>query len=118
MDSYGNLKDLNPNKTFPQIINTVAFWNNDSYIHTHVIIANGGSLIISGNISMYKDATITVQTGGYLEIDGGMVKQANVIIQSGGHLSLRNGGILKRGNGDEFVAEKGAIINIEYGGIE
>ncbi len=118
MDSYGNLKDLNPNKTLPKIINMLTFWHSDNYIHTHLIIANGGNLIISGNISMYKDATITVLSGGYLEIDGGMVKQANLMIQSGGHLSLRNGGILKRGNGDEFVAEKGAIINIEYGGIE
>lgn len=48
-------------------------WANPVYISRDIIIAKGGTLIISSWLSMAKGTRITVQKGGQLLIDGGRI---------------------------------------------
>lgn len=118
MNSYGHLKDLNPDLLSPQRINTPTIWSSDNYIHSHLLIQNGGQLTVLSNISMHKDANIVVASGGTLIVDGGKINRANVVVKSGGCLVIRNGGILQKESTDEFISEVGAILDISYGSIQ
>lgn len=118
MDSYGHLRDLNPDLLSPQRVNTPTIWKSDNYIHSHLMIQNGGKLTVLSNISMHKDANIVVASGGTLIVDGGKINRANVVVKSGGCLVIRNGGILQKESTDEFISEVGAILDISYGSIQ
>lgn len=112
MDSYGYLKDLNPDLLSPQRVNTPTIWKSDNYIHSHLMIQNGGQLTVLSDISMHKDANIVVASGGTLIVDGGKINRANVVVKSGGCWVIRNGGILQKESTDEFISEVGAILDI------
>lgn len=118
MNSYGYLKDLNPDLLSSQIVNTVVLWSGDNYIHTHLFLEDGGELTLSGIILMYKDAKIVVKSGGTLIVDSGKIIRANIIVESGGHLIVRNGGVIEKGQGDELDIRLGATIEISEGNID
>lgn len=119
MDEYGICDTL---------YNTpAAVWNIDSitnysicseYLCPNILITDSGNLTISGVcLSMIPNATIIINNGGVLNINGGSINSANVIVQSGGHVNINDGGTIQLDMQGKFATQPGAIININNGKI-
>lgn len=116
INQYGHLQEITLGESIK--ITTDEHWNEDNYLYNNIIIGNGGSLTISSDIILYKDAYIFVESGGELIIDNGSIKQANIRLKSGANMNIRNNGTVILGSADNFVTETGATLNIYSGGIE
>lgn len=120
---YGPVYDLGLLRLSPDLYDTIVYdettlWNNEDYVWQHIKIADGGELEIAHDVTMYKDATITVESGGLLLISGGYLYQANIIVQEGGTLRINEGGMLKIKDNDALIVETGGILDIQHGSIK
>ena len=116
IDQYGHLQKITLGS--PITVTTDEHWNEDNYLYSNIIIGNGGALTISGDIILYKDASITVESGGELIIDNGCIEQANITLKAGANMNIQNNGKVILGNADNFVTETGATLNIYSGSIK
>lgn len=116
--SEKGLLRLSPNLRDTIICNESELWNNSNYIWQHVKIEDGGELDLNNDYFMYKDATITIESGGTLKLSGGYIYQANIIVKEGGTLRIINGGMLKINDSDALTVEKGGILDIQHGSIK
>ena len=116
IDQYGHLQKITLGS--PITVATDEHWNEDNYLYSNIIIVNGGSLTISSNIILYKDACVTVESGGELIIDNGCIEQANITLKAGANMNIQNNGNIILGSADNFVTEIGATLNIYSGGIK
>lgn len=98
MDQYGFLKDLSTDQT-AFIIRSTENWNKDKFLHSPLIIENGGILTIS-------------------EITTMMRRDLPITVKAGGTLILRKKGIIEIGDLSPLDAKLGSIINLEYGDIK
>lgn len=67
---------------------------------------------------MKKNATIRVQSGGKLVIDGGQILEANIIVENGGTLIINNNGVLRLRQNGLYITQVGAKVLINYGIIK
>ena len=61
--------------------------------------------------------TITIESGGELVVDGGIITNANISFSTGGKLKIKNGGKLVMRTNTDFEAPIGALVEIENGEI-
>lgn len=120
---YGPVYDLGLLRLSPDLYDTIVYdettlWHNEDYVWQHVKIVDGGELEIIHDVTMYKDATITVESGGLLLISGGYLYQANIIVQEGGTLRINDGGMLKIKDNDALIVETGGVLDIQHGSIK
>jgi hypothetical protein len=66
---------------------------------------------------LFGRVTITVQSGGHLVIDGGVITNANITFASGGKLTIKNGGKLVMRTNTDFYVPTGALVDITSGEI-
>lgn len=85
------------------------FWG---MIHYNVVVKDKGKLLIDENLKLYKDATITIESGGTLEVSGCTLEQADITVRSGGALVLSNEGNLLLKTNDSMTAELGSTVTI------
>lgn len=118
INEYGHLQKINLTSNQPYVIYT-NYEYSTGHINLHLRIVNGGILTIRENtaITMHPDATITVESGGEIIIDGGIINKANITLKEGGKLTLQNGGQINLKSNDSFNAELGSILNINSGVI-
>lgn len=60
---------------------------------------------------------ITVENGGKLIIDGGVITNADIQLQSGSQLQLLNGGVVVVRTDSDFYAPIGSVVSATYGKI-
>ena len=66
---------------------TTLFVGNSGTINSHIIIKTDGFLDLCNNYTMHNDATITIESGGYMYV-GGCLKQVDLTIEPEGTLEL------------------------------
>lgn len=119
IDSYGNLQRIIPSNLNINnyTVSTQYFPYNDyrGFIPYNLTIKSGGNFIVKENFKFYKDATVTIEAGGKMTIDGCTLEQADITVKPGGELTLINNGHIILKKGDDMNAEKGSIVNINNG---
>lgn len=113
----GDLETLNPdgNNTLQITGNTT--YNTRQSQNTHIRINPNASLTVQNILNLFGRVTITIESGGELVIDGGVVTNANIAFSTGGKLKIKNGGKLVMRTNTDFEAPIGALVEIEDGMI-
>ena len=113
LDNYGYCANLPPGIT----IKTPETYSSNSPTSYRLGIVNGGILTITGTTTLTGNAAIRVCEGGTLIIDGGTLQNADITLVPGCTVIVRNNGKINMASGKDFVAPKGAVVNIESGEI-
>lgn len=87
----------------------------DECIYGNIRITWTGQLTIQGNIEMWGNGTLTVESGGKLIMAGGKLTNAKLSLKPGSTLRILNDGIIETRNG--FKAPVGAKVEISHGKI-
>lgn len=72
---------------------TTLFAGNNGTIESHIVIQDGGNLQIFKDHTMHNDATITIERGGYMYVNG-CLKQVDLTIEPEGTLELDSRGAI------------------------
>lgn len=113
MDEYGFLEQLSCGQT----IDTPISYTGNQTLSCRLGVVNGGTLTISGTMTMSGNGLIRVCEGGMLIVDGGVINDASLVLVPGCTVILRNGGVINMASGKTFEAPVGAVVNIESGEI-
>lgn len=116
IDEYGHLLGFRPSETVTLTNNYIVSGSNGMFYNSF-IIPNGRTLTITGSIMCMGNNTITVQNGGSLIIDGGVLANAAIILSPNSTVSVENGGTIYTRPGCDFSAPLGCIVEIEEGSI-
>ena len=85
-------------------------------LDSHIVIQSGGNLQILENWIIEDDATITIEKGGYLGING-QLRTAVITVKTGGILDIRGTGSIILKSRESLHLEKGAIIQCNGKGM-
>ena len=117
LDAYGFLERLNPDTIPTLVISNNVEYNTRQSIYSHIRITPNGTFTVKDTINLFGRATITIENGGKLIIDGGVITNAHIVMNTGSHLKFLNNGLLVCRTDDDFYAPTGAIVEMEYGKI-
>lgn len=85
--------------------------NGSTYLST--VISVSGTLNITAGNSNFDGSTLTVCSGGVVNISGGQLKVSTIVVKSGGTINIYGSGDLARTNRPTgLVIEAGGLINI------
>jgi len=116
IDAYGNLQ---ANQFLDIIIDSyVTLTGGVSPVHYRYHVVNGGILAITGTMNLHSLGNITVDSGGVLIVDGGIIENAELNLVPGSKLIVRNNGLIVKKSGVSFNAPTGVFVNMESGSIE
>lgn len=118
MDEFGNLKDLRLEAFNELIIDEDVVYDTRRYVYNSIRIVNGGKLTIEDMVNLYGNCIITVEDGGQLIVDGGLLQDVSLNLGNGSSLTIRNGGVIKMRSNCIFDAPQGVVIDIDYGCIQ
>lgn len=82
-----------------------------------IVVPNGCTLTIAGGLMCTGTTTITVEAGGNLIIDGGVLANANLILSSSSRVRIKNDGTVYMRKDHDFSAPLGCVVEIEKGTI-
>lgn len=111
----GDLETLNPNSGSTLQITGNTTYNSRQSKYTHIRINPNATLTVKNILNLFGRVTITIESGGELVIDGGVVTNANIAFSTGGKLKIKNGGKLVMRTNTDFEAPIGALMEIEDG---
>ena len=77
----------------------------------------GRTLTITGSTMCMGNSTITVQSGGSLIIDGGILANAAIVLYPNSTVTIENGGAIYTRPGYDFYAPLGCVVEVEEGSI-
>ena len=117
LNPLGELMDLNPSGEPVLNITGNTIYTTRQSKYSHIVISNGATLTIKNILNLFGRVTITVQTGGKLVIDGGVVTNTAINLAQGSQLRITNGGKLVMRTNTDFEAPSGAVVEIEQGEI-
>lgn len=113
----GSLETLNPDGSSTlQIIGNTTYCTRQS-AYTHIRINSNSTLTVEDVLNLFGRVTVTIDSGGELVIDGGVIANADIELSTGGKLTIKNGGKLVMRTNTDFVAPVGALVDIESGRI-
>ena len=69
-------------------------------------------------MTMKRNATIRVKSGGKLVINGGQIYEASIVVESGGTLIINHGGLVRLRHNGQYIVQVGAKVAIISGKIE
>ena len=113
----GDFELLYPNTSSTLQITGNTAYNTRQSIYTHIRIPSSATLTVQNILNLFGRVTITIESGGELVIDGGVITNADIDIASGGKLTIKNGGKLIMRTNTDFDAPIGALVEIENGEI-
>ena len=113
----GELESINPNGIPTLTINSNTTYTTRQYKRTHIVIAPNKTLTVKNILNMFGRPTITVQSGGQLIVDGGVITNADRDLAAGAKLVLENGGKIVMRTNTNFHAPLGALVDITHGEI-
>ena len=118
MNEYGFLADISALIREPWTLSSDCTKSlENELLYGNIIIPNGRTLTLTGTIMSMGNTSITVEAGGTLVIDGGIIANAKINLSPYSHLIIRNGGIIYLNKDHDFTAPIGSIIEIEEGEI-
>ena len=113
----GELRDLTYNETHVlSLPGDQSLLTRQSY-GISIEITSGSTFTVYDILNMLGRVTITIQSGGHLIVDGGVITNVNLNMASGSKLTLRNNGKLVMRTNTDFYAPVGALVDIESGEI-
>ena len=86
-------------------------------VYTHIRITSYATLKVQDVLNLFGRVTITIESGGELVIDGGVITNANIVFATGGKLKIKNGGKLVMRTNTDFEAPVNAEVEVENGEI-
>lgn len=95
---------------------TTLFAGNSGIINSHIIIKTDGFLDLCNNYTMHNDATITIESGGYLNVRG-CLRQVDLTIKSRGTLDIYHNGAIFLISRENLHIEPKAIIKCNGKGM-
>lgn len=95
---------------------TTLFVGNSGTINSHIIIKTDGFLDLCNNYTMHNDATITIESGGYLNVRG-CLRQVDLTIKSRGTLDIYHNGAIFLISRENLHIEPKAIIKCNGKGM-
>lgn len=95
---------------------TTLFAGNSDTINSHIIIKTDGFLDLCNNYTMHNDATITIESGGYLNVRG-YLRQVDLTIKSRGTLDIYHNGAIFLISRENLHIEPKAIIKCNGKGM-
>ena len=110
----GLLYDTHPNERQEYVISFPYNVNSNNLLFNHVRIADGGVLTIKGYMVCHSNTILTIEEGGELIVDGGILSNVRIIMNEGGRITLRNNGHIIMRSGGKL--EKG-LVTVESGTI-
>ena len=113
MDDYGNMTAL----TSDLYLSGNYVYSRDLNMHRNIIVTNGSVLRIKGDMTLFDDKQITVNSGGTLVVDGGSINDAIINLSNNSTLNILNNGIINMHQNQAFAAPDGAIVNISEGQV-
>lgn len=116
MDDHGNPLEI-PFCTPWTLTNDYTIYAPDEMLLAYVIVPSGKTLTITGTVMCLGNTNITVQSGGSLVVDGGILANAALNLTSGSSVTVKNGGIIYSRASQPFTAPVGCIVNVEKGEI-
>ena len=118
MNEYGHLTNISVLIRDPWTLSSDATKSLENELqYENIIIPNGRTLTLTGSIMSMGNTSITVEAGGTLVIDGGLLANAKINLFSSSHLILRHGAIIYLNKDHDFTAPIGSIVEIEEGEI-
>lgn len=120
IDGYGNCDTLTISPAVTWYIDSNVNYNSTDYFtYPNIVIVQDGTLNITDAImTMKRNATINVQDGGRLIINGGQICEANIIVENGGTLIIDHGGLIQLSHNGQYITHVGAKVSINYGWIK
>lgn len=116
MDEYGHLSSIRPGGTVT-LTNDYTISNTNVMLYDSFIIPYGRTFTISGPVMCMGNSTITVQSGGNLIVDGGVLANAAIILSPNSTVTIDNGGEIYTRPGYDFTAPVGCVVEVEEGSI-
>lgn len=113
----GELETINPTGISTITINSNTTYTTRQYKRSHIVVASNKMLTVKNILNMFGRPTISVQSGGQLIIDGGVITNAYFNLAAGSILVLKNGGKIVMRTNTDFYAPVGALIDITHGEI-
>lgn len=113
----GSLEPLYPNSYSTLQIYENTTYNTRKSVYTHIRINSNASLRVQDILNLFGRVTISIESGGELIIDGGVITNADIDLSTGGKLTIENGGKLVMRTGTDFESPIGALVDIKYGAI-
>ena len=111
----GDLEPLNPDGNTTLQITGNTTYNTRQSRYSHIRINSNATLTVKNILNLFGRVTITIESGGQLVIDGGVVTNTNIAFSTGGKLKIKNGGKLVMRTNTDFEAPIGALVEIEDG---
>ena len=116
-NTIGDLEYLNPYNISTLQITENTTYNTRQSVYTNIRIFSNATLTTKDILNLFGRVTITIESGGELVIDGGVITNADIDLVAGGKLTIKNGGKLVMRTNTDFEAPIGALVEIESGGI-
>ena len=117
--SYNRFYDINPDHADTLFISSRNYESAVPFSTQHIVINNGGSLVINRDFNFCNGAKLIVRDGGELIVKNGCyVNSIDITMNYGSKLTIKEGATLKMAEGRSFVAPIGAIVDIDSGFIE
>lgn len=113
----GELETLNPDENTPLVINCDTTFLTRQEKFSHIRITCGGKLTVKNILNLFGRVTVTVDSGGELIIDGGVVTNADISMASGGKITIINGGKMVMRTNSDFNVPTGAFADVQCGEI-
>lgn len=119
MDEYGNLYNLAEHVNDIIDITSNTLWTTKRYIYNNIVIPNGITLTIKGDVVFYNNAKISLQ-GGCLHIDGGHLTNALIEINemTNSNIIISNGGVIDKSTDASFEILLGTSFQFNSGEIK
>lgn len=117
LDYFGFLERLNPDTIPTLVINSNIEYNTRQSIYSHIRISSNATLNVKDTLNLFGHVTITIENGGKLIIDGGVITNAHIVMSSGSQLQFLNNGLLVCRTDDDFYTPLGAIVEMNHGKI-
>lgn len=117
MNQHGYLEELNPVNTPVYVVNGNETFNERQAIKSNIYIPSNAKLTVKNVLNLLGNTTISIDNGGELIIDGGVITNANLSFTTGGKLEIKCGGKLVMRTNVTFNAPLGALVEINNGEI-
>lgn len=113
----GELETLNPNGNSTLVISGNITYTTRQSKYSHIRITSGGKLTVKNILNLFGRVTVTIESGGELVVDGGVVTNTSISLSSGGKITLKNGGKMVMRTNTDFAVPTGALADITHGEI-
>lgn len=116
-DEIKLIKECIPSFTTPGTIIGTQTWGASQDKSGNVTIPNGATLTVTANMTASNCSIITIQGGGKLIVNGGILDGFTIVAQSGSTCTVQNNGKILLKEFDDFDIQLGATFDLIEGEV-